>query len=134
MQGHGYFASTTLRVGDKIGTHTTCGTLGGFYRIEGKFECFLTCAHVIYSLSTLLAPKDYLCHDVKVEVFLDPQQSNQQCGDALRKVFKHDDPSRTSVDAGLVMIKSPDFMIDHNDILRDVFGAPQPPSCLGKVT
>ncbi|CAC5418222.1 PCSK5 [Mytilus coruscus] len=131
LQGHGYFASTTLRIGDKIGTQTTCGTLGGFYRIAGKYKCFLTCAHVLYSLSTLLAPKDDLCHDDEVEVFWDPQQGNRQCGDAFRGIFKHDDPSRTSVDAGLVMIKSQDFMIDHNDILRDINGAPQPSSSLG---
>lgn len=132
LQGHSYLASTTLRIGDKIGTQTTCGTLGGFYRIAGKYKCFLTCAHVLYSLSTLLAPKDHLCHDDEVEVLWNPQQSNRQCGSAFRGIFKHDDPSRTSVDAGLVMIKSSDFMIDPNDILRDVNGAPQPSSSLGK--
>lgn len=48
LQGHGYFASTTLRVGNKVGTQTTCGTLGGFYRIEGKFKCFLH-VHTCYT-------------------------------------------------------------------------------------
>ncbi|XP_071154186.1 serine-rich adhesin for platelets-like isoform X3 [Mytilus edulis] len=132
LQGYGFFASTTLRIGDKIGNKTTCGTLGGFYRFGGKLKCFLTCAHVLYSLSTLLAPKDDMCQNEEVDVFLDPVQSSPRvCGSAIRGVFKHDDSSRTSVDAGIVMIESPDFIIDPSDILRVINGPPQSPSVLG---
>ncbi|OPL33369.1 hypothetical protein AM593_03721, partial [Mytilus galloprovincialis] len=131
LQGYGFFASTTLRIGDKIGNKTTCGTLGGFYRFGGKLKCFLTCAHVLYSLSTLLAPKDDMCQNEEVDVFLDPVQSSPRvCGSAIRGVFKHDDSSRTSVDAGIVMIESPDFIIDPSDILRVINGPPQSPSVL----
>lgn len=130
LQGHGYFASTPLRIGDKIGTNTMCGTLGGFYRIAGKFKCFLTCAHVLYSLPTLLAPKDDPSYDEEIKVFLDPQQSKSHCGDVFRGVFNHDDPNKTSVDAGLVIIKPSDFFIDPNDIVRDINGAPHPASSL----
>jgi hypothetical protein len=42
-----------LRIGDKIGQLTSIGTLGGFVRYLG-FECFLTCAHVMYDVQTLL--------------------------------------------------------------------------------
>lgn len=44
LQGRGRFGATTLRVGDKIGTVNTWGTLGGFYLYTGNFECLLTCA------------------------------------------------------------------------------------------
>ncbi|XP_052090438.1 uncharacterized protein LOC127727061 [Mytilus californianus] len=130
LQGHSYLASTPLRIGDKIGTDTMCGTLGGFYRIAGKFKCFLTCAHVLYSLPTLLAPKDDPSYDEEIKVFLDRQKSKSHCGDVFRGVFNHDDPNKTSVDAGLVIIKPSDFFIDPNDIVRDINGAPHPASSL----
>lgn len=129
LQGQSYLASNPLRIGDKICTDTKCGTLGGFYRIAGTFECFLTCAHVLHSLSTLLKSKDDpSINDRKIEVFLD--SSKRHCGNALRWVFNHDDPNKTSVDAGVVMIKQTDFFIDTNDIVRDIHGAPHPASSL----
>lgn len=130
LQGHSYLASKPLRIGDKICTDTLTGTLGGFYQIAGTYECFLTCAHVLYSLSTLLKPKDDPSNNKTVKVFLDHQLIKSHCGNAFRWAFNHDDPNKTSVDAGLVMIKPLDFFIDTNDIIRDMHGAPHPASIL----
>lgn len=131
LQGRCHLAATTIRVGDRIGTLQTCGTLGGFYRYAGKFECLLTCAHVLYSLPTLLAPPDHMCHDQGVDVLWDPAQNKRQCGVVIRRIFKHDDPSTTSVDAALVFINSADFAIDPNDIVLDINGASQSTGYLG---
>lgn len=132
LQGRGHFASTTLRVGDKIGTTTSCGTLGGFYHYFGRYECFITCAHVLLGLSKLIVPLDDMSHNNPVDVIFNQQQGNQICGNLIRRVFNHDDPSSTSIDAALVDIKSPDFKIDENDIIRDNSGSARRCECLGK--
>jgi hypothetical protein len=48
IDGEACFISK-LRIGDKIGQLTSTGTLGGFVKYLG-FECFLTCAHVMYDV------------------------------------------------------------------------------------
>lgn len=131
LEGRCHLAATTIRVGDTIGTLQKCGTLGGFYRYAGNFECLLTCAHVFYSLPTLLAPPDHMCHDQGVDVFWVSGQTKRQCGVVLRRIFKHDDPSTTSVDAALVYFNSAAFAIDPNDIVLDINGASQSTGYLG---
>ncbi|XP_052106695.1 uncharacterized protein LOC127739142 [Mytilus californianus] len=134
LQGRGHFASTTLRVGDKIGTTTSCGTLGGFYHYFGRYECFITCAHVLLGLSKLIIPLDDMSHNNPVDVIFNQQQGDQICGNLIRRVFNHDDPNSTSIDAALVDIKSPDFKIDENDIIRDNSGSARRCECSGLTT
>lgn len=131
LQGRGQFASTKLRVGDKIGTATQQGTLGGFYDYLGH-KCFLTCAHVLLGLNELTAPLDDSSRNRQVDVMLDPQQGQQICGKLIRRIFSYGDPGSTSVDAALVLIESHTFNIDQKDMIRDNNNAPITCHCLGK--
>ncbi|CAG2252148.1 unnamed protein product [Mytilus edulis] len=45
---------SNLRIGDEVSSLTTSGTLGGFVRYLDVYDCFLTCAHVLYDQKTLL--------------------------------------------------------------------------------
>ncbi|XP_076095643.1 uncharacterized protein LOC143066709 [Mytilus galloprovincialis] len=130
LQGRGQFASTKLRVGDKIGTTTQQGTLGGFYDYLGH-KCFLTCAHVLLGINELTAPLDDSSRNRQVDVMLDPQQGQQMCGKLIRRIFSYGDPSSTSVDAALVLIESHNFNIDQKDMIRVNNNAPITCHCLG---
>ena len=96
----------TLRIGDKIGTQTSAGTLGGFVKYLDDFQCFLTCAHVMYYEKTLLgAPSNY-AQLTGVMAYKHTSPGVIECGKVAWSTFDHSDKSRTSVDAALVCLKN----------------------------
>ncbi|CAC5391225.1 unnamed protein product [Mytilus coruscus] len=80
---------SNLRIGDKVGTQTSTGTLGGFnhlLRLQGA------------------------------KAYIHARQVTIECGNVIWRAFDHDDTSRTSVDAALVVLSN--ATIDQNDILN----------------
>lgn len=106
--------AANLHVGDAIGPYHSRGTLGGFYEYMGR-ACFLTCAHVMYDVQNLLkSPYDVTKHEA-VNTYLHTPSGPTECGSIIRRIFEHDDPNVTSVDAALVEIKSSACIVDPND-------------------
>lgn len=115
---------SNLRIGDKIGPQTSTGTLGGFVRYLDVFDCFLTCAHVMYDLKTLLESSSNFAKLPGAKAYLHTPQGTVECGNVIRPLFDHDDKSRTSVDAALVVLNN--ATVNPNDILS---GSPSPQTC-----
>lgn len=104
-----------LRIGDKVGTQTSTGTLGGFVQYRDVFDCFLTCAHVMYDLKTLLESSSDFARIPGAEAYLHTPQGTVPCGNVIWRGFDHDDTRRTSVDAALVWLNK--AYGNSNDIL-----------------
>ncbi|CAC5426747.1 unnamed protein product [Mytilus coruscus] len=117
--------ATQIKIGDKVGTTDSLGqfksngTLGGFLKHLG-FSCFLTCAHVVFDLETLLGRIPNDIDNKGIDVFT-PSPHNAipiRCGRVLRRVFEHSDKDKTSIDAALVNILDgvtgdPHSIVDH---------------------
>jgi hypothetical protein len=121
---------STLRIGDKIGSQTSAGTLGGFVKYYGEFECFLTCAHVMYDIQTLLGPSFNYgeLHGPRAYCYI--PNNEVECGKVVKGTFEHDEILETSVDAALVMLQN-DWKIDPNDYVIDLHGNSYPFPHLG---
>ncbi|CAC5376544.1 unnamed protein product [Mytilus coruscus] len=104
---------SNLRIGDKVGPQTSTGTLGGFVRYLDVFDCFLTCAHVMYDLKTLFESSSNFARLQGGKAFIPTPQGQVECG--IWRAFDYDDKSRTSVDAALVVLITAN--IDPYDIL-----------------
>ena len=113
IDGEACFISK-LRIGDKIGQQTSTGTLGGFIKYLG-FECFLTCAHVMYDEEKLLGSS--LNFD-EVKAYAHTPLGVIECGKVIWRAFDHDDRSKTSVDAALVWMQNSCTM-DPTDYIVD---------------
>lgn len=120
---------STLRIGDKIGPQTSIGTLGGFVRYLDVFDCFLTCAHVMYDLKTLFESSSNFARLQGAKAYIHTPQGQVECGNVIWRAFDHDDKSRTSVDAALVVLSNAN--INPNDILNGSY-SPSNFSDLGK--
>lgn len=117
-----------LHVGDKIGPPTSTGTLGGFVKYLG-FDCFLTCAHVMYDLQTLLSSSADFALLPGAKAYSHMTQGLVDCGTVIWRAFDHDDKLKTSIDAALVLLQN--ATIDPNDYIQDCMGNPCPYSQLG---
>lgn len=115
---------SNLRIGDTIGPQTSTGTLGGFVRYLDVFDCFLTCAHVMYDLKTLLESSSNFAKLPGAKAYLHTPHGTVECGNVIRPLFDHDDKSRTSVDAALVVLNN--ATVNPNDILS---GSSSPRTC-----
>lgn len=123
---------SNLRIGDKVGPKTLTGTLGGFLKYRDVNDCFLTCAHVMYDVKSLLNPSsDFPRHSDANAYLYNPQggREEEKCGNVIWRAFDHDDITRTSVDAALVQLTN--ASVNPNDIIS---GVPSPRTCsdLGK--
>ncbi|CAC5377529.1 unnamed protein product [Mytilus coruscus] len=117
-----------LHIGDKIGPQTSTGTLGGFVKYLG-FDCFLTCAHVMYDLQTLLSSSADFALLPGAKAYSHMTQGLVDCGTVIWRTFDHDDKLKTSIDAALVLLQN--TTIDPNDYIQDGMGNPCPYSQLG---
>lgn len=131
--------ATRLQIGDKVGTTDSLGqfkskgTLGGFINHFG-FHCFLTCAHVVFDLETLLGRISNDIDNKGIDVFT-PSSYNAMpihCGRVLRRVFEHSDKDKTSIDAALVCIPR-GVTVDPQHCIVDHFGFSRPFTELGKM-
>lgn len=122
---------SNLRIGTKIGPETNQGTLGGFVKYLG-IDCFLTCAHVMYDLKTLLdQKKDFTSLPGTTAVIHSPFGLTK-CGRVIWRAFDHGDGSRTSIDAALIELQN-SFYIDRDDYVLDKDGVRCHFSALGKL-
>ena len=128
IDGEACFIST-LRIGDKIGPHTIAGTLGGFVKYLDEFECFLTCAHVMYDVQTLLGSSSNF-QLPGARVYNHTSGSEIACGKVIWRTFDHDDKFRTSVDAALVVLQN-NWKMEQIDYVMDPQGNSCPFSTLG---
>lgn len=131
--------ATQIKIGDKVGTTDSLGqfkskgTLGGFINHFG-FPCFLTCAHVVFDLQTLLGRIPNDIDNKGIDVFT-PSSYNAipiHCGRVLRRVFEHSDKDKTSIDAALVYILH-GVSVDPQHCIVDHFGFSRPFAELGKI-
>lgn len=130
--------ATGLKVGDKVGTldptgnFKSHGTLGGFVNHFG-YPCFLTCAHVVFDLETLLGlvSNDIDSNGIAVFTSMNTTNSPVQCGRVMRRVFEHSNIDKTSIDAALVHI-IPNITVDSQEIIVDNFGFNRSMAQLGK--
>jgi hypothetical protein len=121
---------STLHIGDKIGSETSAGTLGGFVKYYGKFECFLTCAHVMFDVKTLLGSSSTFAQLPGAGAYYyDKSDNKTECGNVIWGKFDND-KSRTSVDAALVLLED-NWMMEPNDYVIDTHGNSWPYSNLG---
>ena len=124
---------STLRIGDKIGSQTTAGTLGGFVKYYDYYECFLTCAHVMYDMQTLFGPS-FNCSELNgPRAYCYIPNNEVECGKVIWGTFNHDEILETSVDAALVMLQN-DWKMDPNDYVIDLHGKSYPFPHLGLST
>jgi hypothetical protein len=79
-----------LRIGDKIGQLTSTGTLGGFVQYL-DFECFLTCAHVMYDVQTLLGSSSNFAQLPGAKAYNHTVLGVIECGKVIWRTFDHDD-------------------------------------------
>lgn len=128
-EGHVRFV-TKIQIGDSIcrlGSFTA-GTLGGFVQWNGC-DAFLTCAHVVYDMNTLIAGNKRERHRSKTNIEFaklptkDPKYPSPKtyAGFVVDSDFPDEDRVRTcgtSVDAAVVVLQG-DTCIDNNDILND---------------
>lgn len=119
---------TKLRIGDQIGPTTSIGTLGGFVAYYG-FNCFLTCAHVMYDVQALLSDDFALLPEAKA--YCHSVQGLVDCGKVIRILFDHDDKLKTSIDAALVYMQN-NATFDRTDYILDRFGNACPYTQLGE--
>ena len=120
IDGEACFISK-LHIGDKIGQLTSTGTLGGFVKYLG-FECFLTCAHVMYDVQTLLGSSSDCAELREAKAYTHTPFGVIECGQVIWRAFDHDDRSKTSVDAALVLLQN-NFTMDPNDYIQDIEGS-----------
>ncbi|VDI06723.1 Hypothetical predicted protein [Mytilus galloprovincialis] len=111
---------TKLRIGETIGPQTSIGTLGGFVKYM-DFDCFLTCAHVMYDLQTLLSSSYDFSRLLGAKAFCHSAQGLIDCGKVIWRTFDHDDKLKTSIDAALVMMQN-NATFDQNDFILDRYG------------
>ena len=133
INGEACFIST-LRIGNTIGQRTTAGTLGGFVNYFGR-DCFLTCAHVMYDVKTLLELSSKFAELTEAKAYNhiscnDTSHIPIECGSVIWRTFNHDDISKTSVDAALVELQN-GWTMDPNDYFMDNEGNSHPFSRLG---
>ncbi|XP_052081010.1 uncharacterized protein LOC127718976 [Mytilus californianus] len=104
----------TLRIGDVVENTNTqaTGTLGGFVKYYG-LDTFLTCAHVVFGIDNVhsITKKEIHlknCHKMKGNTISDETECI-----LIRHQFKNNnhDPSETSIDAALAIIKTGDLSI-----------------------
>lgn len=132
------FLATGIKVGEKVGTLDSTrnfksqGTLGGFIYHLG-FKCFLTCAHVVFDLETLLGRIPNEIDKTGIEVFKPLLNTNtpDKCGSVIRRIFEHSDKDKTSIDAALVNIEST-VTLDPQNIIFDQFEFSRSMTHLGK--
>jgi hypothetical protein len=117
IDGEACFISK-LRIGDKIGQLTSTGTLGGFVKYLG-FECFLTCAHVMYDVQTLLGLSSNFAELTEAKAYNHTSLGVIECGKVIWRTFDHDDRSKTSVDAALVLLQN-NWTMDPDDYILDM--------------
>lgn len=102
----------TLRIGDKVGKTNTeaAGTLGGFVKYYG-LDTFLTCAHVVFGKDIVHSITKNKIHLENYHMMKDKTISEITECILIRHTFKNDDhnPSETSIDAALAVIKTGDF-------------------------
>ncbi|CAC5384239.1 unnamed protein product [Mytilus coruscus] len=115
---------SNLRIGDKVGPETSTGTLGGFVKYRDVYDCFLTCAHVMYDVKSLLESSSDFTRLSGAKAYLHNPQGTIECGNVILRAFCHDDISRTSVDAALVELTN--ASVNPNDIIS---GFPSPRTC-----
>lgn len=111
---------TKLRIGEKIGPQTSIGTLGGFVKYL-DFDCFLTCAHVMFDLQTLLSSSYDFSRLLGAKAFCHSAQGLLDCGKVIWRTFDHDDRLKTSIDAALVLLQN-NATFDPNDFILDASG------------
>ncbi|CAG2232284.1 unnamed protein product [Mytilus edulis] len=111
---------TKLRIGEKIGPQTSIGTLGGFVKYL-DFDCFLTCAHVMFDLQTLLSSSYDFSRLLEAKAFCHSAQGLLDCGKVIWRTFDHDDRLKTSIDAALVLLQN-NATFDPNDFILDASG------------
>lgn len=115
---------SNLRIGNKI-IWPKQATLGGFVKYGGV-NCFLTCAHAMYDVKTLL--DNTSLPDTTVGIQL--PDGLEECGRVKWLAFDTGDGSRTSIDAALIELQS-SFYIDRDDYVLDKDGERYPFSALG---
>ncbi|XP_062585775.1 uncharacterized protein LOC134247415 [Saccostrea cucullata] len=103
------FALDPLRIGMKIANHNRngFGTLGGFIDSTGTFnKVFLTCAHVVCPIATLLQADFTIETGRQEERVFDGTDGNENgpVGVVEKVSFQLNDLSKVSVDAALVGI------------------------------
>ena len=114
INGEACFIST-LRIGDKIGSQTNTGTLGGFVKYL-DLSCFLTCAHVMYDQEAL-SSSNYT-HLPGARAYNHTSRDMIDCGQVIWRAFDQGDKYKTGVDAALVVLQN-DWMMDPNDYVLD---------------
>lgn len=110
----------SLRIGDVVESmNTRCfGTLGGFVKYYG-LKAFLTCAHVVFGNEKVHSLTKEEIHHANCHMMSGINSSGLTECILIRHVFKNNniDPSETSIDAALVVIKDSD--IDMFNIAED---------------
>lgn len=122
---------SNLRIGTKIGPKTSEGTLGGFVKYLG-LDCFLTCAHVMYDVETLLDQTKNFTSLPGATAFIHSPFAETECGRVIWRAFDHDDRLKTSIDAALVVLQN-NASIDQDDYVLDNNGVRCHFSALGKL-
>lgn len=120
--------ATGIKIGDKIGTLDSTGafksqgTLGGFMHHLG-FPCFLTCAHVVFDLETLLGRISNEIDTRGIDVVTPSANAHPpvHIGRVMKRVFNHSDQDKTSIDAALIAM-SHGVTVDPTNIIVDHFG------------
>jgi hypothetical protein len=132
INGEACFIST-LHIGDKIGSQTQTGTLGGFVKYLGV-NCFLTCAHVMYDEKILFGSSSNYAQLSGATAYNYTTGGVIECGNVMWRAFDKGDQFKTgvetSVDAALVRLEG-DWMMDPNDYILDKYGSSFPYSILG---
>jgi hypothetical protein len=118
INGEACFIST-LHIGDKIGSQTHTGTLGGFIKYLDD-DCFLTCAHVMYDEKTLFGSSSNSVQLTGATAYNYTTGSVKKCGKVRWRAFDQGDKFKTGVDAALVKLEG-DWIIDPNDFVLDMF-------------
>lgn len=111
----------SLRIGDMVESMNAgcCGTLGGFVKYYG-LRAFLTCAHVVFGNENVHSLTKEEIHHANCHMMSRINSSDPTECILIRHVFKNNniDPSETSIDAALVVIKDSDI-IDMLNIAED---------------
>jgi hypothetical protein len=70
------------------------------------FPCFLTCAHVMYDMQTLLGSSFNYAELHGPRAYCYTSNNEIECGKVIWGTFHHDEIFGTSVDAALVMLQN----------------------------
>jgi hypothetical protein len=128
INGEACFIST-LHIGDKIGSQTHTGTLGGFVKYL-DFNCFLTCAHVMYGEKALFGSSSNSTQLPGATAYNYTSCNVVKCGKVIWRAFDQGDKFKTGVDAALVLLQN-NWMMDPMDYVLDSQGNSYPFSKLG---